>query len=76
MTDEDFVMCVLPMYHIYSLNSIMLCGLRVGATLVTMPKFNLQLMLEIIQKYKVRTNGNFYLKFFRVPPPLEPFLVS
>jgi len=53
MTDEDFVMCVLPMYHIYSLNSIMLCGLRVGATLVTMPKFNLQLMLEIIQKYKV-----------------------
>ncbi len=76
MTDEDFVMCVLPMYHIYSLNSIMLCGLRVGATLVTMPKFNLQLMLEIIQKYKVRTNDNFYLKFFRVPPPLEPFLVS
>jgi 4-coumarate--CoA ligase len=41
------------MYHIYSLNSIMLCGLRVGATLVTMAKFDLHLMLELIQKYKV-----------------------
>ncbi len=47
------MMCVLPMYHIYSLNSIMLCGLRVGATLVTMAKFDLHLMLELIQKYKV-----------------------
>ncbi|CAM6017935.1 unnamed protein product, partial [Sphagnum balticum] len=53
ITSHDSVMCVLPMYHIYSLNSIMLCGLRVGATLVTMAKFDLPLMLELIQKYKV-----------------------
>jgi 4-coumarate--CoA ligase len=53
ITNEDSMMCVLPMYHIYSLNSIMLCGLRVGATLVTMAKFDLHLMLELIQKYKV-----------------------
>ncbi|KAJ6713196.1 4-COUMARATE--COA LIGASE 2-LIKE [Salix purpurea] len=27
---EDVILCVLPMFHIYALNSIMLCGLRVG----------------------------------------------
>lgn len=51
---EDTIMCVLPMFHIYSLNSILLCGLRVGAALVIMPKFDLPKLLELIQKYKVR----------------------
>ncbi|XP_024358594.1 4-coumarate--CoA ligase [Physcomitrium patens] len=61
ITVEDTLMCVLPMFHIYSLNSILLCGLRVGATLVIMPKFELSKMLELIQKHKV-TMGPF------VPP--------
>nr|ABY21310.1 4-coumarate:coenzyme A ligase 3 [Physcomitrium readeri] len=58
---EDTLMCVLPMFHIYSLNSILLCGLRAGATLVIMAKFELSKLLEFIQKYKV-TMGPF------VPP--------
>ena len=61
MTSEDMLMCVLPMFHIYSLNSILLCGLRVGAALVIMPKFELPKMLKLIQRYKV-TMGPF------VPP--------
>nr|ABY21311.1 4-coumarate:coenzyme A ligase 4 [Physcomitrium readeri] len=61
ITVEDTLMCVLPMFHIYSLNSILLCGLRVGATLVIMPKFELSKVLELIQKHKV-TMGPF------VPP--------
>nr|ABY21315.1 4-coumarate:coenzyme A ligase 4 [Physcomitrium magdalenae] len=61
ITVEDTLMCVLPMFHIYSLNSILLCGLRVGATLVIMPKFELSKMLELIQNHKV-TMGPF------VPP--------
>ncbi|KAG0563665.1 hypothetical protein KC19_8G049200 [Ceratodon purpureus] len=61
ITTEDTLMCVLPMFHIYSLNSILLCGLRVGATLVIMPKFELPKLLDLIQRYKV-TMGPF------VPP--------
>ncbi|KAG5227774.1 Ca4CL [Salix suchowensis] len=39
---EDVILCVLPMFHIYALNSIMLCGLRVDGSL-----------LGLIEKYKV-----------------------
>ncbi|XVF25313.1 hypothetical protein REPUB_Repub13aG0202600 [Reevesia pubescens] len=50
---EDVLLCFLPMFHIYALNSIMLCGLRVGAAILIMEKFETGLLLELIQKYKV-----------------------
>ncbi|KAK4790422.1 hypothetical protein SAY86_017726 [Trapa natans] len=50
---EDVIMCVLPLFHIYSLNSIMLCGLRVGAAILIMNKFEISKLLELVQKYKV-----------------------
>lgn len=50
---EDVILCVLPMFHVYALNSIMLCGLRVGATILIMPRFEIGLLLEQIQRYKV-----------------------
>lgn len=53
LTQHDIVMCVLPMFHIYSLNSILLCSLRVGAALVIMPRFDFQKLLELTQNYKV-----------------------
>ncbi|KAI3820619.1 hypothetical protein L1987_08167 [Smallanthus sonchifolius] len=58
---EDVLMCVLPLFHIYSLNSILLCGLRAGAAILIMQKFDIVPFLELIQKYKV-TIGPF------VPP--------
>ncbi|XP_019167363.1 PREDICTED: 4-coumarate--CoA ligase 2-like [Ipomoea nil] len=58
--DQDVVLCALPFFHIYS-NSILLCGLRVGARILIMNKFDINLFLELIQKYKV-TIGPF------VPP--------
>nr|GMD30564.1 4-coumarate--CoA ligase 1 [Ipomoea batatas] len=58
--DQDVVLCALPFFHIYS-NSILLCGLRVGARILIMQKFDINLFLELIQKYKV-TIGPF------VPP--------
>ncbi|XP_073015380.1 4-coumarate--CoA ligase 2-like [Primulina eburnea] len=58
---EDVMLCVLPMFHIYSLNSVLLCGLRVGAAILIMQKFEIISVLELIQKYKV-TIGPF------VPP--------
>ncbi|XP_024976430.1 4-coumarate--CoA ligase 2-like [Cynara cardunculus var. scolymus] len=50
---EDVLMCVLPLFHIYSLNSILLCGLRAGAAILIMQKFHIVPFLELIQKYKV-----------------------
>nr|AAK58908.1 4-coumarate:CoA ligase 3 [Populus trichocarpa x Populus deltoides] len=50
---EDVILCVLPMFHIYALNSIMLCGLRVGASILIMPKFDIGTLLGLIEKYKV-----------------------
>ncbi|KAM7266502.1 hypothetical protein ACFE04_004399 [Oxalis oulophora] len=50
---EDVILCVLPMFHIYALNSVMLCGLRVGAAILIMPRFDVDLVLGLIEKYKV-----------------------
>ncbi|KAG6418228.1 hypothetical protein SASPL_120429 [Salvia splendens] len=50
---EDVMLCVLPLFHIYSLNSVLLCGLRVGAAILIMQKFDIVPFLELIQKYKV-----------------------
>ncbi|PHU24164.1 4-coumarate--CoA ligase 1 [Capsicum chinense] len=61
MHSEDVLMCCLPLFHIYSLNSVLLCGLRIGAAILIMQKFDIVHFLELIQKYKV-TIGPF------VPP--------
>ncbi|KAL5756726.1 hypothetical protein ACOSQ2_021472 [Xanthoceras sorbifolium] len=50
---EDVILCVLPMFHVYALNSIMLCGLRVGATILIMQKFEINSLLQLAQKHKV-----------------------
>ncbi|KAF9686303.1 hypothetical protein SADUNF_Sadunf03G0144800 [Salix dunnii] len=49
----DVILCVLPMFHIYAMHSIMLCGLRVGAAILIMPKFEIGSVLGLIGKYKV-----------------------
>ncbi|XP_030510279.1 4-coumarate--CoA ligase CCL1 [Cannabis sativa] len=50
---NDVILCVLPLFHIYSLNSILLCGLRVGAAILIMQKFEINKLLELIEKFKV-----------------------
>ncbi|VFQ66817.1 unnamed protein product [Cuscuta campestris] len=49
---EDALLCVLPFFHIYSM-SIFLCGLRVGAQILIMQRFEIAPFFELIQKYKV-----------------------
>ncbi|WOH09982.1 hypothetical protein DCAR_0729443 [Daucus carota subsp. sativus] len=61
MHSEDVMLCCLPLFHIYSLNSVLLCGLRAGTAILIMQKFDIVPFLELIQKYKV-TIGPF------VPP--------
>ncbi|XP_008781908.1 4-coumarate--CoA ligase 2-like [Phoenix dactylifera] len=50
---EDVVLCVLPLFHIYSLNSVLLCALRAGAAILIMRKFEVVAMLELAQRFRV-----------------------
>lgn len=50
---DDVVLCVLPLFHIFSLNSVLLCSLRAGAAVLVMPKFEIGTLLELIQRYRV-----------------------
>ncbi|XXG75553.1 hypothetical protein AAC387_Pa08g0099 [Persea americana] len=50
---DDIVLCVLPLFHIYSLNSVLLCSLRAGAGVLLMHKFEIGSLLELIQKHRV-----------------------
>ncbi|XP_031257872.1 4-coumarate--CoA ligase 2-like [Pistacia vera] len=50
---EDVILCVLPLFHIYALNSIFLAGLRAGATILLMQKFEINSLLQLVQRYKV-----------------------
>ncbi|GAB2246890.1 hypothetical protein Droror1_Dr00006772 [Drosera rotundifolia] len=49
---EDVLLCVLPLFHIYSLNSVLLCGLRAGAAILIMQKFEIIKLMELVAKYK------------------------
>ncbi|XP_008223734.1 PREDICTED: 4-coumarate--CoA ligase 2-like [Prunus mume] len=51
--EEDVILCVLPLFHIYSLNSVFLCGLRVGAAILIMQKFEIGKLLELVERCKV-----------------------
>ncbi|KAJ4748016.1 4-coumarate:CoA ligase [Rhynchospora pubera] len=53
MHKDDVILCVLPLFHIYSLNSILLCGLRVGAAILVVKKFELVGLMDLVQKYHV-----------------------
>ena len=50
---NDVLICVLPLFHIYSLNSVLLCGLRVGAAILIMQKFEIVALLELVQTHRV-----------------------
>ncbi|XP_042053269.1 4-coumarate--CoA ligase 2-like [Salvia splendens] len=50
---DDVVLCVLPLFHIYSLNSVLLCSLRAGAGVLLMHKFEIGSLLELIQRHRV-----------------------
>ncbi|XP_073002925.1 4-coumarate--CoA ligase 3-like [Typha latifolia] len=51
--ENDVILCVLPLFHIYSLNSVLLCALRVGAAILLMKKFEIAAMMELVQRHKV-----------------------
>ena len=50
---DDTLLCVLPLFHIYGLVVVLNMGLHLGATIVTMPRFDLEQFLNLIQTYRV-----------------------
>ena len=50
---DDVVLCVLPLFHIFSLNSVLLCALRAGSAVLLMPKFDMGALLAHIQRHRV-----------------------
>ncbi len=55
LSDEDVLIGVLPFFHIYGMTVIMNMGLRNGATVVTMPRFDLPQFLSLIEDHSVST---------------------
>jgi acyl-CoA synthetase (AMP-forming)/AMP-acid ligase II len=53
MEDDEVVIGVLPFFHIYGMTVIMNMGLWSGATIVAMPRFDLEQFLTILQDHKV-----------------------
>jgi acyl-CoA synthetase (AMP-forming)/AMP-acid ligase II len=62
MTGDDVVLGLLPFYHIYGMVVVMSWALSKGATVVTLPKFEMELFLKVMQDYKV--------SFAYLAPPL------
>jgi acyl-CoA synthetase (AMP-forming)/AMP-acid ligase II len=61
MSADDVLIGVLPFFHIYGMTVIMNMGLREGATIVTMPRFDLEQFLDLIESHRVT-------RAFIVPP--------
>ena len=61
MSADDVLVGVLPFFHIYGMTVIMNLGLREGAKIVTMPRFDLEQFLSLIEEQAVT-------KAFIVPP--------
>jgi acyl-CoA synthetase (AMP-forming)/AMP-acid ligase II len=53
VSDDDVVMAVLPLFHIAGLQVTLNLGLSQGATVVTMPRFDLEKFLQLVQDYQV-----------------------
>lgn len=53
LNQDDVVMAVLPFFHIYGMEVLMNAALRGGATIVTMPRFDLEQFLQLHQEHKV-----------------------
>ena len=60
--EDDVLLGLLPFFHIYGMVTIMLSALEAGATVVTMPRFELEQFLQIRQQYGIT--------YAHVVPPL------
>jgi acyl-CoA synthetase (AMP-forming)/AMP-acid ligase II len=52
LSEADVVMGVLPFFHIYGMVVVMSLTLRVGSTVVSMPRFDLPTFLGLVQEHR------------------------
>lgn len=62
-TPDDVLIAVLPFFHIYGMTLLVNSAMRAGQTVVTMPRFDLEQFLQLMQDHRVT-------KAFLVPPIL------
>jgi len=65
---DDVVIAVLPFFHIYGMTVLLNLALKRRATLVTMPRFDLEQFLSLIQRHRVT--------FAFVAPPIAVALAK
>jgi acyl-CoA synthetase (AMP-forming)/AMP-acid ligase II len=53
MGDGERIIAILPFFHIYGLSVLMNLPLRLGATVVVLPKFDLQQFLTVLDEQKI-----------------------
>jgi 4-coumarate--CoA ligase len=53
ITADDVIIAVLPFFHIYGMQVLMNTGLSVGATIITMPRFDLAEFLQLHQDHRI-----------------------
>jgi len=53
MTEDDNIVAVLPFFHIYGMQVLMNTGLAAGATIVTLPRFDLEQFLQVHQEHAI-----------------------
>ncbi|MEP6635380.1 MAG: 4-coumarate--CoA ligase family protein [Acidobacteriota bacterium] len=52
-SEDDTLICVLPLFHIYGLVVVLNMGLYTGSTIVTMPRFDFEQFLKVVSDYGV-----------------------
>jgi len=65
---QESTLAVLPFFHIYSMELIMLYNLRAGGKIITLPKFEPESYIKALVTYKPT--------FLNLVPPLVSFLAS
>jgi acyl-CoA synthetase (AMP-forming)/AMP-acid ligase II len=53
ISESDRVICVVPCAHLYGMHVLMNLGLSVGATIITLPRFELAQFLQVMQDYRI-----------------------
>jgi len=53
LTESDTMICIVPMYHLYGLQVVVNLALSEGATVVTLPRFDLNQFLTTLERYSV-----------------------
>ena len=59
--DHEVVLAFLPFFHIYGMQVLMNLQLSMGATVITMPRFDLEQALQLVQQHRIT-------RFYAVPP--------